>query len=88
MDSTAVQTVQVDDPHGSAEDVEPALERQGEQEAGEHLHPGLHHAQLLQKTVPVAVQPLHLGFPATAVELFALGAGIASHVPIMARQRR
>ncbi len=39
--------------------VEPALERQGEQEAGEELDAGLHDAQLLQQTRPVPVQSLH-----------------------------
>ena len=48
------------------EDVESLLERQRQQEAGEQLHPGLHHPKLLQQAVPIAIQPLKFGFTALA----------------------
>jgi undecaprenyl-diphosphatase len=50
---------QVDRPLVRAQLFEPGLERQGQQEAREQLHAGLHDPQLLEQVGPVSVQPLH-----------------------------
>ncbi len=41
------------------------LEGECQQEAGEQLDAGLHHPQLLELVLPLAVQPLLLGLAAT-----------------------
>ena len=53
------------------------LEGERQEEAGEQLHAGLHHAQLLELVLPLAVQPLLLGLAATGARGMVVGHAVS-----------
>jgi len=74
---------QINRAHHAVELGEPLLKRQGQEKAGEQLHAGLCHPQLLEEAGPITVQPLRFRLVAIPIPLLGLGMLDVLHAAIL-----